>query len=84
MLLNILLPYLYEYTFLYISTPSSFSIHNTNHANIRYIKSNTSMVNVANIHLITTNVSNTIFSTIRKSTITLPGSIQSVLTHTLK
>ena len=38
----------------------------------KYIESITSMVNIANIHLITTIVSNTMFSTIRKSTITLP------------
>ena len=38
----------------------------------KYIKSITSMVNIANIHLITTIVSNTIFNIIRKSTITLP------------
>ena len=42
------------------------------------------MVNIANIHLITTIVSNTMFSTIRKPTITLPSSIQSDLIHTLK
>ena len=37
----------------------------------KYIKSITSMVNTANIHLITIRVSNTIFNTVRKSTITL-------------
>ena len=72
MLLNTFLPCLYDYTFLYMSTPSSFSIHITNHAIIKYIRSITSMVNIANIHLITIIESNTIFSTIRKSTITLP------------
>ena len=44
----------------------------------------TSIVNIANIHLITTIVSNTIFRTIRKSTIILPCSIQADLIHTLK
>ena len=38
----------------------------------KYIKSITSMVNIVNIHLITTIVSNTIFNIIRISTITLP------------
>ena len=38
----------------------------------KYIKSITSMVNIANIHLITIRVNNTILNTIRKSTITLP------------
>ena len=84
MLLNKLLLYLYEYTFLYISTPFSSFIHITNHAIIKYSRSITSIVNIANIHLITTIVSNTILRTTRKSTNTLPCSIQSDLIHTLK
>ena len=59
-------------------------MHTTYQEANKYIKSITSMVNIVNIHLITTIVSNTIFNIIRKSTITLPSSIQSDLIHTLK
>ena len=56
----------------YISKSSSSFMHTTYQEANKYIKSITSMVNIANIHLITTMLSNTIFSTIRKSTITFP------------
>ena len=57
---------------IYISKSSPSFIHTIYQEANKYIKSITSMVNTANIHLITIRVSNTIFSTIRKSTITLP------------
>ena len=47
-------------------------MHTTYQEANKYIISITSMVNIVNIHLITTIVSKTMFSTIRKSTITLP------------
>ena len=57
-------------TYIFKSSPSF--IHTIYQEANKYIKSITSMVNTANIHLITIRVSNTIFNTIRKSTITLP------------
>ena len=57
-------------TYIFKSFPSF--IHTIYQETNKYIKSITSMVNTANIHLITIIVSNTIFNTIRKSTITLP------------
>ena len=47
-------------------------MHTTYQEANKYTKSITSMVNIANIHLITIRVNNAIFNTIRKSTITLP------------
>ena len=47
-------------------------MHTTYQEANKYIKSITSMVNTANIHLITIKVSNTIFSIIENATITLP------------
>ena len=56
----------------YISKLFPSLMHTTYQEANKYIKSITSMVNTANIHLILPVVSNTIFNTIRKSTITLP------------
>ena len=56
----------------YISKSFPSFMHTTYQEANKNIRSITSMVNTANIHLITIVVSNTIFNTIRKSTITLP------------
>ena len=56
----------------YIFKPLPSSIHRMYQEISKYIKSITSMVSTAKMHLITIIVSNTIFHTIRKSTITLP------------
>ena len=68
----------------YMSNSSSSFMHTTYQEANKYIKSITSMAHIVNIHLITIKVSKTIFNTIRKSTITLPWSIQFGLIHTLK
>ena len=57
-------------TYIFKSLPSF--IHTIYQEISKYTKSITSMVNMANIHLITIKVSNTIFQTMKKSTITLP------------
>ena len=56
----------------YISKSFSSYRHTTYQEANKYIKSITSMVNIANMYLITIRVSNTIFKTISKSAITLP------------
>ena len=56
----------------YISKSFPSLMHTIYQEANKYIKSITLIVNTANIHLITVKVSNTIFTTIGKSTITLP------------
>ena len=56
----------------YISKSFPSFMHTIYQEANKYIKSITSMVNIADIHLITIRVNSTIFNTMRKSTITLP------------